>query len=143
MPIGERLKMARHTAGLSQRALAEATGVSAMAISKYERGLDLPSSGVLIRLAKALGLKVEYFLRPVTITLSAPAYRRRASLPRKQEKSNRERRTAGLSNGRAFSARTGPLSGIGSGELHHRRDTGCQWWPVYGLSVQPIAYDRG
>jgi len=80
MGIGERLKMARQMKGLSQRALAEEAGVSAMAISKYERDLDTPSSGVLIRLARALGVKVEFFLRPVSVSLSAPAYRRRTSL---------------------------------------------------------------
>jgi Zn-dependent peptidase ImmA (M78 family)/transcriptional regulator with XRE-family HTH domain len=85
MGIGERLKVARHSAGLNQRDLAEAAGISAMAISKYERDLDTPSSGVLLRLARALDVKTEYFLRPITITVSAPAYRRRTSLPRKQE----------------------------------------------------------
>ncbi|MBD3175655.1 MAG: helix-turn-helix domain-containing protein [Armatimonadia bacterium] len=86
MSIGERLKIARHAARLSQRDLAEAAEVSAMAISKYERDLDMPSSGVLIRLARALDVKTEFFLRPVTVTVSAPAYRRRTSLPRKQER---------------------------------------------------------
>ena len=42
MGIGERLKMARQMAGMSQRDLAEAAGVSAMAISKYERDLMTP-----------------------------------------------------------------------------------------------------
>ncbi len=84
--IGERLKVARYAAGLSQRDLAEAAGVSAMAVSKYERDLDTPSSGVLIRLAQALDVRTGYFLRAVTITVSAPAYRRRRSLPRKQER---------------------------------------------------------
>lgn len=56
-----------------------------MAISKYERDLDTPSSGVLLRLGQALDVKTEYFLRPVTVTISPPSYRRRASLPRKQE----------------------------------------------------------
>jgi Zn-dependent peptidase ImmA (M78 family)/DNA-binding XRE family transcriptional regulator len=85
MMIGERIKIARRTAGLSQRALAEAVGVSAMAISKYERELDVPSSDVLLHLAQALNVKTEYFLRPVTVTVTAPSYRRRTSLPRKQE----------------------------------------------------------
>jgi len=85
MSMGERLKAARRMAGLSQRALAERSGVSAMAISKYERNLVVPRSGVLIRLAEALGVKVEYFLRPHTVTVTMPSYRRRASLPRKAE----------------------------------------------------------
>jgi Zn-dependent peptidase ImmA (M78 family)/DNA-binding XRE family transcriptional regulator len=83
--IGERIKTARRAAGLSQRAVAEAVGVSAMAISKYERELDVPSSDVLLRLAQALNVKTEYFLRPVTVTVTAASYRRRTSLPRKQE----------------------------------------------------------
>jgi Zn-dependent peptidase ImmA (M78 family)/transcriptional regulator with XRE-family HTH domain len=83
--IGERLKIARRAAGMSQRDLAEAAGVSAMAISKYERDLDIPSSGVLLRLAAALSVKIEYFLRPVTVVITVPSYRRRTSLPRKQE----------------------------------------------------------
>jgi transcriptional regulator with XRE-family HTH domain/Zn-dependent peptidase ImmA (M78 family) len=86
MLIGERVKIARHAAGMSQRDLAKAVGVSAMAISKYERGLDIPGSGVLINLARALGVKTEYFLRPVSVTLSAPSYRRRQSLPRRRER---------------------------------------------------------
>lgn len=85
MVIGERLRIARRTAGLSQRALAEGVGVSAMAISKYERGLDVPSSAVLLRLAEALGVKTEYFLRPTTVTLTRPSYRRRISLSRKEK----------------------------------------------------------
>jgi Zn-dependent peptidase ImmA (M78 family)/transcriptional regulator with XRE-family HTH domain len=85
MTIGERIKIGRRAAGLSQRALAEMVGVSAMAISKYERQLDIPSSDVLLHLAQALNVKTEYFLRPVTVTVTAPSYRRRTSLPRKQE----------------------------------------------------------
>jgi transcriptional regulator with XRE-family HTH domain len=38
------------------RALSEEVGVSAMAISKYERDLDVAGSGVLLRLAQALGV---------------------------------------------------------------------------------------
>jgi len=86
MVIGERLKGARRGAGLSQRALAEMVGVSVMAISKYERGLNTPVSPVLIRLAQVLGVKTEYFLRPVTVEMSAPAFRCRSSLSVKEER---------------------------------------------------------
>lgn len=77
MAIAERFKMARQMRGISQRELARRAGVSANAISKYERGLNVPSSGVLIRLSKALDVKIEYFLRPDTysIQLKAPAFR--------------------------------------------------------------------
>ena len=84
--VGERLKAARLAAGLSLRRLAEQAGVSAQAISKYERGLDVPSSGVLLRLARALGVGVEYLLRPRPVLALHPVYRCRASLGRKQER---------------------------------------------------------
>ena len=67
MSIGKQLKSARLQAGLSQRDLAEKVGISAQVISKYERGLDTPGSAVLIRLAKAFGVRVEYFFRPSEI----------------------------------------------------------------------------
>jgi Zn-dependent peptidase ImmA (M78 family)/DNA-binding XRE family transcriptional regulator len=83
--IGERLKMARRMAALSQDALAEHAGVSKMAISKYENEQMVPSSAVLIALAEALGQPVEFFLRgPVTATVQ-PIYRGRKTLRGKQE----------------------------------------------------------
>jgi len=85
MTLGERIKIARDASGLSLRALAEEVGVSAMAISKYERDLDVPGSGVLLRLAQALGVKVEFFFRQQEVQLSEPVYRKRTTLPRKQE----------------------------------------------------------
>lgn len=75
MGLGERLKSARKRAGLSLRALAERAGVSAQAISKYERDLDVPGSVVLIRLAEALDVSLEWLLRPIQVSLSPPAYR--------------------------------------------------------------------
>jgi transcriptional regulator with XRE-family HTH domain len=83
--IGARIKRARHAASLSQQALADEVGVSKMVISKYEQGQSAPSSGVLLRLAKSLGYSAEYFLRPVSVSLSAPAYQSRHTLPHKQE----------------------------------------------------------
>ena len=84
--IGERLKVARHRAGLSTRALAGKAGVSAMAVSKYERGLDVPGSDVLIRLARALDVKVEFLLRRVNLQLAASSFRCRQALPAKQRR---------------------------------------------------------
>jgi len=78
--------MARTAAGLSLRALAEKTGVSAMAISKYENGKDVPRSGVLIRMSEALGVNLDYFFRTVEVNLSRPVYRNHEALPKKEEK---------------------------------------------------------
>jgi len=84
--IGERLKVARHRAGMDMRTLGERAGVSAMAISKYERGLDVPGSDVLIRLARELGVKVEFLLRRNTLQLAEASFRCRKALPAKQRK---------------------------------------------------------
>ncbi len=86
MSLGERIKIARMGSDLSLRALAEKVGVSAMAISKYERDLDVPGSKVLLHLAQALGVKVEFFFRQQEVQLSEPVYRKRTNLPRTQEK---------------------------------------------------------
>jgi len=84
--IGERIKRARNAVGLSMRAAGELAGLSAMAISKIERGLVTPASQTLIRLARALDTPLEYFFRPETADLSGIEYRKRAALGAKQLK---------------------------------------------------------
>ncbi|MDH5784781.1 MAG: XRE family transcriptional regulator [Chromatiales bacterium] len=78
--IGNRIERARHAAGLSLRALAEQIGLSAMAISKYEREEVTPGSDVLLRLARALGVRVEYFFRTEEVELKQVEYRKRGEL---------------------------------------------------------------
>ncbi len=85
MPIGERIKIARHAAGLSLRDLGKEVGVSAQAISKYERDLDMPSSGILIKIAAALGVRVDFLLRHTSIPEIKPIYRKRVSQSKKAE----------------------------------------------------------
>ena len=77
--IGNRLKRAREALGLSLRELDAAIGsqVSAQAIGKYERDEMMPSSTVLLVLAKALAVSPEYLLSQREIELSG----RRAPLP--------------------------------------------------------------
>lgn len=82
--IAERLKRARVAAGLSLREVAARAEVSAMAVSKFERGLANPTSATLIRLARALDTRIEFFLRPVRVELARPEYRKRSTLPKKQ-----------------------------------------------------------
>ncbi len=81
--IGSRIKQARKASGLSMRALAEKANISAMAISKYENDQSIPSSGVLIDLSKALGVRGEYFYRSETIELKNVEYRKHSALPKK------------------------------------------------------------
>lgn len=79
--IGERLKRARAAAGLSMQALADQVGVSANMIKKYEHDESMPGSAVLVPLARALGVRSEYFFRPVEVELGRVEYRKRARTP--------------------------------------------------------------
>lgn len=81
--IGARIRQARLAAGFALRELAARCGVSAMAISKYERGAISPSSEVLLALSKALGVRIEYFFREHAVALKEVAYRKHADLPEK------------------------------------------------------------
>lgn len=81
--IGERIRQARKASGLSMRDLAEKAGISAMAISKYEANKNTPSSGVLLSMSNALGVKTEYFFRQAKIELKEVEYRKHSQLPKK------------------------------------------------------------
>ena len=56
---GDALKLARESAGLSMRQLAEKAGVSANTVSLIENGQSNPRADVLAALAKALGTTMD------------------------------------------------------------------------------------
>lgn len=85
MSFGDRIKLARQMTNMSLRELANKAGVSATAISKYERGLDIPGSDVLIRLAQSLNVKVEFFFRSRETEVKVQAFRKNAKLSKKTE----------------------------------------------------------
>jgi transcriptional regulator with XRE-family HTH domain len=60
---GERLRVARRLAGLSQQQLAEHLGVSFQAVQKYENGENRLSAGRLIRATQVLGVTLAFFAR--------------------------------------------------------------------------------
>lgn len=62
MNIGEKLKKLRLSNALTMVQLGEKVGVSAAAISYYEKGQREPSLDMLLRLADALGTTVSYLL---------------------------------------------------------------------------------
>jgi Zn-dependent peptidase ImmA (M78 family)/transcriptional regulator with XRE-family HTH domain len=78
--IADRIKLARRKAGLSLRGLSAAMGgkVTAQAIGKYERGESIPSSGVLVAMAGALGVSLSYLLDTQEIELEAVEFRTKA-----------------------------------------------------------------
>ena len=64
------LKSKRRLAGLTTRELGAKVGVSAMAISKYERGLMTPNSTMLIALCKALDTSPDALVATSALQLS-------------------------------------------------------------------------
>jgi Zn-dependent peptidase ImmA (M78 family) len=79
--IADRIMLARRKAGFSLRDLSSAMGdrVTAQAIGKYERGEDIPSSGVLSALSKALGVSLSYLLDTQGVALSGVEFRTKAN----------------------------------------------------------------
>jgi Zn-dependent peptidase ImmA (M78 family)/DNA-binding XRE family transcriptional regulator len=86
MALGHRLQQARMAEGLSLRALAGRVELSAQTLSNYERGVDVPGSEVLMRLADGLHVSLAWFFRNVEAGEMVPQYRKRKALPKKEEK---------------------------------------------------------
>lgn len=63
MDVGQRLRILREERGISMRALARTSGLSANALSMIERGLTSPSVSTLNKLASALEVPITAFFR--------------------------------------------------------------------------------
>ena len=85
--LGQRLKLARSAAGLSLRGLEERIGnrVTAQAIGKYERDESMPSSGVLIALADALSVSVDYLVGDQEMALESLEFRKKSLTSKREE----------------------------------------------------------
>ena len=85
--IGQRLKLSRTAAGVSLRGLEERIGnrVTAQAIGKYERDESMPSSGILIALADALSVPVDYLVGNQEMALEAVEFRRKKITSKREE----------------------------------------------------------
>jgi transcriptional regulator with XRE-family HTH domain len=62
MSIGEKICTLRKENGWSQDELAEKIGGNGRHISRYENNKTVPSAEVIIRLAKALNVNIDYLL---------------------------------------------------------------------------------
>ncbi len=60
--LGERILLARHRAGLSQRKLAERAGVTRAHLAHVEAGASWPSVYVFMRLCRALRASADWLL---------------------------------------------------------------------------------
>jgi len=61
MKISEKLKTAVEASGLKKKEIAEASGISQVALSKYLGGVVTPKQENLSKIAKALGVDLNYF----------------------------------------------------------------------------------
>jgi len=86
--IGNRLKRAREALGLSLRELEAAIQgrVTAQAIGKYERNESMPSSGVLLALARGLRVSPEYLMSERQIELAGVDFRKGPQAGVKEER---------------------------------------------------------
>ncbi len=58
--FGQRIKQLRKELGLSQRDFAEKTGITASALSSYEKGLKNPSVNVAVNIALAFDVSLDW-----------------------------------------------------------------------------------
>jgi transcriptional regulator with XRE-family HTH domain len=61
--VGARLRTARRAAGLTQKQLAEALGVESITVSRWERGVTVPSLSRLRRIAEVTETTVSDLVR--------------------------------------------------------------------------------
>jgi mannose-6-phosphate isomerase-like protein (cupin superfamily) len=70
--LGPRLRLVRESRAVSVRELARRLGCSASLISQVERGLSMPSVGVLYSLASELGCSLDYLLFGIGTEAASP-----------------------------------------------------------------------
>lgn len=87
MAFGNRLKLARVRAGLSLAGLADKfePRVSPQAINKYERGEMMPSSSVLVGMAKALGVSLDFLMSSQVVALEGVEFREKAAVTEREK----------------------------------------------------------
>jgi Zn-dependent peptidase ImmA (M78 family) len=85
--FGKRVKQARVMKGWSLAKLREhmENPVSVAALSKYEKGLSMASSKVLISLSKALDVSMDYFFRAFEVELERIRFRKLSTLPKREQ----------------------------------------------------------
>lgn len=85
MNVGNRIRQARVSAGMSVQNVSATVGVSRNAVYKWERGEDVPRQSIIIKLARLFDVDTDFFFREVYVTMCTPAYRRKASLAKKAQ----------------------------------------------------------
>lgn len=83
--LGQRIHQARLAAGLTLEALGQQLGVSKAEIQKYEKGMVTPDSAKLLKIAKACGVRTEYFFRKQSVELTDVEFRKTSDFGVKRE----------------------------------------------------------
>lgn len=96
--LAQKIKSARILNAMPQEELGNQVGVSKQMISKYEKELAVPSSSVLIKLAKFLKVKPDYFFTPDLVRLDKVNFRKKSSFPIKRQNALKEEIKLRLSN---------------------------------------------
>lgn len=96
--FSNKVKSARKLRAWSQQKLADELDVSKNMISKYEKGKSIPSSRILIKLAKTFQLSLDYFLTPSAVELGTINFRKKSKLAVKTLNSIKEEVRLKLSN---------------------------------------------
>ena len=88
-----RLRQARLMRGLSLEKLSQSLSptVTRQAINKYEKGQMKPDSRMLIALAGALDVKIDYFFRPFTVEVDKVEFRKMPGFTEKMAAAVKER----------------------------------------------------
>ena len=88
--IAYRIKNARKLKLLSQQEVADELGISKQMISKYEKGISIPNSSKLIKLANLFGQKIDYFFRAYKVELGEINFRKKSRFSKKRQDSLKE-----------------------------------------------------
>jgi Zn-dependent peptidase ImmA (M78 family)/DNA-binding XRE family transcriptional regulator len=90
--INDQIRRARLLRGLSLAEVAQRMGdITKQGLSKFEKGQALPNSTRLLQLARALGVKPEYFFRSDIVQLAPLEFRKLSSMPKKRQQQIEER----------------------------------------------------
>lgn len=82
--LGQRIQQARLAANLTLQALGNELGVTKAAIQKYEKGTSTPGSSNLLAIARACGVRTEYFFRHSRVELSGVEFRTNTKFGKKR-----------------------------------------------------------
>jgi Zn-dependent peptidase ImmA (M78 family)/DNA-binding XRE family transcriptional regulator len=96
--FAQRIKNARLLKGFSLQQVADSVAVSKQMIGKYENGKSIPSSSILIALAKFYNCKIDYFFSPFSVELGEINFRKRSTFSQKRINSIKEEIKINLEN---------------------------------------------